>query len=98
MQIGLGEQSKNEEIISEILIALSRKGEAIKRFADLRMNSLGESNKAQQPAVEDYEAFRHELEVDITEKVSEAKQKLYAIFKEHLAQHQKNKKSQLVDA
>lgn len=57
--MGLGEQSKNEEILSEILITLSRKGEAIKRFADLRMNSLGETNKNQQPAEEDYETFKH---------------------------------------
>lgn len=47
VNIGLGELSRNEEILTEIVYTLNRKGEAIRKFADLRMNSLGEINRIQ---------------------------------------------------
>ncbi len=43
----LGQHSKSEDLLTEILCTLNRKGEAMKQFADLSMSSIIDSGKVQ---------------------------------------------------
>jgi hypothetical protein len=79
------------------LYNLTRKGEAIEKFADLRMSSIVDLGKIQSASEEDYETLKTEVSADQNQRMVSAKHRLALLFKEHIVQHDKLKKKQLID-